>query len=60
LTAAPASAQQTTGEPGSPSTLAFDNTSGIGRSGTGVLEVDGKEVARQTMDHTIPLIPAWN
>jgi arylsulfatase len=36
-------------------TLAFNNMSGIGRSGTGVLRVDGKEVARQTMAHTIPL-----
>jgi arylsulfatase len=41
-------------------TLAFNNMSGIGRSGTGVLKVDGKEVARQTMDHTIPLILAWD
>ena len=29
-------------------TLAFNNVSGIGRGGTGVLKVDGKEVARQT------------
>jgi arylsulfatase len=41
-------------------TLAFNNMSGIGRSGTGVLKVDGKEVARQTMEHTIPLILAWD
>jgi len=41
-------------------TLAFNSLSGIGRSGTGVLKVDGKEVARQTMDHTIPLILAWD
>jgi len=27
-------------------TLAFNNLSGIGRGGTGVLKVDGKEVAR--------------
>jgi hypothetical protein len=27
--------------------------SGIGRGGTGVLKVDGKEVARQTMERTI-------
>jgi hypothetical protein len=25
-----------------------------------VLEVDGKEVARQTMEHTIPLIMQWD
>lgn len=37
-------------------TLAFNNISGLGRSGTGVLKVDGKEVARQTMERTIPLI----
>ena len=41
-------------------TLAFNSMSGIGRSGTGVLKVDGKEVARQTMEHTIPLILAWD
>jgi arylsulfatase A-like enzyme len=36
-------------------TLAFNNLSGIGRGGVGVLKVDGVEVARQTMDRTIPL-----
>jgi hypothetical protein len=36
------------------------NVSGIGRGGTGVLKVDGKAVARQTMDHTIPLIMRWD
>src|SRR5262249_52763036 len=41
-------------------TLAFDNMSGIGRSGTGVLKVDGKEVARQTMERTLPLILQWD
>jgi arylsulfatase A-like enzyme len=41
-------------------TLAFDNVSGIGRGGTGVLKVDSKEVARQTMEHTIPLIMQWD
>jgi arylsulfatase len=41
-------------------TLAFDNVSGIGRGGTGVLKVDGKEVARQTIEHTIPLIMQWD
>jgi hypothetical protein len=34
--------------------------SGIGRGGTGVLKIDGKEVARQSMDHTIPLIMQWD
>jgi len=37
-------------------TLAFNNLSGIGRSGTGVLKVDGKEVATQKMEHTIPIV----
>ena len=41
-------------------TLAFNNVSGIGRGGTGVLKVDGREVARQTMEHTIPLIMQWD
>jgi arylsulfatase len=41
-------------------TLAFNNMSGIGRGGAGVLKVDGKEVARQTMEHTIPFILAWD
>jgi len=41
-------------------TLAFNNTSGIGRGSTGVLKVDGKEVARQTIEHTIPLIMQWD
>ena len=41
-------------------TLAFNNLSGIGRSGTGVLKVDGKEVASQKMERTIPLILAWD
>jgi len=41
-------------------TLAFNNMSGIGRGGTGVLKVDGKEVATQKMEHTIPLIFQWD
>jgi arylsulfatase len=41
-------------------TLAFNNLSGIGRSGTGVLKVDGKEVSRQTMERTLPLILQWD
>ena len=36
-------------------TLAFNNLSGIGRGGVGVLKVDGNEVARQTLDRTVPL-----
>jgi len=41
-------------------TLAFDSMSGIGRGGVGVLSVDGQEVARQTMEHTLPLILQWD
>jgi len=41
-------------------TMVFGNPSGIGRSGTGVLKVDGKVVAEQKMEHTIPLILAWD
>jgi arylsulfatase A-like enzyme len=37
-------------------TMAFNNYSGIGRGGTGVLKVDGKDVATQTMEHSIPFI----
>jgi hypothetical protein len=41
-------------------TLAFNNMSGIGRSGTGVLKVDGKEISTQKMERTIPLILQWD
>jgi hypothetical protein len=41
-------------------TLAFDDMSGIGRSGTGVLKVDGKAVATKKMEKTIPLILQWD
>jgi arylsulfatase A-like enzyme len=40
-------------------TLVFDfkyDGSGFGKGGTGVLTVDGKEVARQKVPHTIPFI----
>jgi arylsulfatase len=37
-------------------TLAFNSMSGIGRGGTGLLKVDGRVVATQTMERTIPLI----
>ena len=40
--------------------LAFNNMSGIGQSGTGTLKVDGKSVATQKMEHTIPLILQWD
>ena len=41
-------------------TLAFNNMSGIGRGGTGVLKVDGKVVATQTMERSLPLILQWD
>jgi arylsulfatase A-like enzyme len=41
-------------------TLAFNNLSGIGRAGTGVLKVDGNAVATQQVEHTIPLILQWD
>jgi arylsulfatase len=41
-------------------TLAFNNVSGIGRGGIGVLKVDGNEVARQSMKNTIPLVMQWD
>jgi arylsulfatase len=41
-------------------TLAFNNLSGIGQGGTGTLKVDGKVVATQTMEHTLPLILQWD
>jgi hypothetical protein len=44
-------------EPGK-HTIVFDFKSdgpGLGKGGTGVLSVDGKEVARNSMDHTTPV-----
>ena len=41
-------------------TLAFNNLSGIGRGGTGVLKVDGNVVAEQKMERTLPLILQWD
>ncbi len=41
-------------------TLAFNNRSGLGQGSTGVLKVDGKEVATQKMEHTIPVILQWD
>jgi arylsulfatase len=36
-------------------TVAFNNMSGLGRSGTGTFKVDGRVVSTQTMDKTIPI-----
>ena len=43
-----------------PATMAFGDMSGIGRGGTGVLKVDGKEVTTQKMVRTIPFILQWD
>jgi arylsulfatase len=41
-------------------TLAFNSFSGVGRPGTGVLKVDGREVAKRDMQHTLPMILQWD
>ncbi len=41
-------------------TLAFNNMSGLGRSGTGTLKVDGKDVQTVKMEHTMPMILQWD
>ena len=41
-------------------TLAFGSPSGLGRSGTGVLKVDGKVVATRKMEKTIPMTLQWD
>ena len=41
-------------------TLAFNDISGLGRGGTGTLKVDGKVVAAQTLEHTVPLNLMWD
>jgi arylsulfatase len=41
-------------------TLAFNNMSGLGRPGTGTLKVDGKEVATEKMEKTLPMILQWD
>jgi len=41
-------------------TLVFNNLSGLGRSGTGTLKVDGKEVQTITMPRTLPMILQWD
>jgi arylsulfatase A-like enzyme len=41
-------------------TIAYNNVSGVGRGGTGVLKVDGKEVARQRIEHTLPFLMQWD
>jgi arylsulfatase A-like enzyme len=41
-------------------TLAFGDYSGIGRGGTGILKVDGKAVATQKMENSLPFILEWD
>jgi len=41
-------------------TLAFNNMSGLARPGTGVLKVDGKVLATQKMEKTLPMILQWD
>ena len=41
-------------------TLAFNNLSGIARGGMAVFKVDGKEVASQKLERTIPLLLQWD
>lgn len=41
-------------------TLLYNNFSGVGRGGTGTLSVDGKVVATQQMEHTLPMILQWD
>lgn len=40
-------------------TLWFNNLSGPGQPGTGVLKVDGKVVDTQSMAHTLPMTLQW-
>jgi arylsulfatase A-like enzyme len=41
-------------------TLAFNNISGLGRGGVGTFSVDGKVVATEQMEHTVPLTLPWD
>ena len=41
-------------------TMALGSYAGIGQGGTGVLKVDGKDVATQKMEHTLPFIMQWD
>jgi len=40
-------------------TLQYGSPSGLGRSGTGYLKVDGKVVATQKMEKTVPMLLQW-
>jgi arylsulfatase len=41
-------------------TLLYNNMSGLAQPGTGVLKVDGKEVAKKKMEKTLPMILQWD
>ena len=41
-------------------TLQYGSPSGLGRSGTGNLKVDGKIVATKKMEKTVPMLMQWN
>ncbi len=41
-------------------TLAYNNMSGLGNSGTGTLRIDGKDVDTKRMDKTIGMILQWD
>ncbi len=41
-------------------TLQYGSPSGLGRSGTGYLKVDGKVVATKKMEKTIPMLLQWD
>jgi arylsulfatase len=43
-----------------PGTLTYNDFSGVGRSGTGTLKVDGKVVATKEMPKTLPMILQWD
>lgn len=41
-------------------TLAYNNRSGLGRGGTGTLSVDGRVVAAQSVERTLPISLQWD
>ena len=41
-------------------TLAFNDFSGVGRSGTGTLKVNGNVVATKKLEKTLPMILQWD
>jgi arylsulfatase len=41
-------------------TLQYNNMGGLGQGGTGTLKVDGKVVATQKMERTMPMVLQWD